>query len=316
MTRGEAVLASEWHMAGEGESVMLSWFSPVVRSREKIRGVIMRRSYLVSAIILALASAPLFPAAAQSATPAAAEQATTQLPRNVRPTHYDVAITPHAEAMSFDGKVTVTVDVLQPTGSITLNAIDMTFSSVTLTPIKGKPLPAPKVSIDAENQTATFTFAKPIAKGEYRLAMSYAGKIGTQANGLFALDYVNKDGKKRALYTQFENSDARRFIPSWDEPNKKATFTLTATVPADQMAIANTPIAATESLAGGLKRVHFAPSPKMSSYLLFFGAGDFERVSRKVNGVDVGVILKRGDLDKAAFALDTAAQILPYYEDY
>ena len=61
--------------------------------------------------------------------------------------------------------------------------------------------------------------------------MIYTGKIGTQANGLFALDYDTKAGKKRALYTQFENSDARRFIPSWDEPNYKATFTLTATVP-------------------------------------------------------------------------------------
>ena len=106
----------------------------------------MRRSYLVSAIVLALAGAPLFPAAAQSATPARAEQAITQLPRTVRPTHYDVAVTPHAEAMNFDGKVTVTVDVLEPTGSITLNAIDMTFSSVTLTPAKGKALPAPKGS--------------------------------------------------------------------------------------------------------------------------------------------------------------------------
>ncbi len=82
------------------------------------------------------------------------------------------------------------------------------------------------------------------------------------------------------------------------------------------MAIANTPVAATESLPGGLKRVTFAASPKMSSYLLFFGLGDFERVSRKVNGVDIGIIVKRGDTGKAAFALDAAAHILPYYEDY
>ena len=40
--------------------------------------------------------------------------------------------------------------------------------------------------------------------------MDYTGKIGTQANGLFAIDYDTKAGKKRALYTQFENSDARR----------------------------------------------------------------------------------------------------------
>ena len=82
------------------------------------------------------------------------------------------------------------------------------------------------------------------------------------------------------------------------------------------MAIANTPIVSTQNLSGGLKRVVFAPSPKMSSYLLFFGLGDFERVSRMVNGVDVGIVVKRGDADKAGYALDAASKILPYYENY
>ena len=118
------------------------------------------------------------------------------------------------------------------------------------------------------------------------------------------------------MFTQFENSDARRFVPSWDEPGRKATFQLTATVPTDQMPLSNMPIASTDALAGGLKRVHFAPSPKMSSYLLFFGLGDFERVSRNVDGVDVGVVVKRGDAERGAFALDAAAHILPYYNTY
>src|SRR6202012_5723908 len=152
--------------------------------------------------------------------------------------------------------------------------------------------------------------------GHHVLTIPYTGKINQHAAGLFALDYDTAQGKKRALFTQFENSDARRFIPSWDEPGIKTTYTLTATVPANDMPLSNTPIASTEMLPGGLKRVHFAQSPKMSSYLLFFGTGDFQRISRKVNGVDVGVVFKSGDAAKATFALDAAAHILPYYEDY
>src|SRR5258708_10754152 len=53
----------------------------------------------------------------------------------------------------------------------------------------------------------------------------------------------------------------------------------------------------------------------ISTYLLFLGLGDFERVSRKVGRVDVGVIVKRGDKDRARYALETAAQILPFYEE-
>ena len=54
----------------------------------------MRRSTLVSAIVLALASASMSAVAAVPAAKHAVEQqATTQLPRNVRPVHYDVAVT-------------------------------------------------------------------------------------------------------------------------------------------------------------------------------------------------------------------------------
>ncbi|HVU19723.1 MAG TPA: M1 family metallopeptidase [Rhizomicrobium sp.] len=234
------------------------------------------------------------------------------LPTNVTPSSYDVAVTTDAAHLTFTGSVKIDVAVKQPTQTITLNAADMTFGRVSLSGVTG----APKVFFDTKEQTATLTFPSKIAAGQHVLSIDYKGKIYQQAAGLFALDYDTPKGKKRALFTQFENSDARRFVPSWDEPNKKATFTLTATVPANEMAIGNTPIIATESLPDGLKRVHFAKSPKMSSYLLFFGLGDFERVSRKVDGVDIGIVVKRGDADKAGYALDAASQILPFYENY
>src|SRR5208282_753241 len=155
-------------------------------------------------------------------------------------------------------------------------------------------------------QTATFAFGHQLRRGAQTLSLVYRGKIYSQDSGLFHLDYNTSNGRSRALFTQFENSDARRFVPSWDEPGRKATFQLTATVPADQMAISNMPIASTALLPGDLKRVHFGTTPKMSSYLLFFGVGDFERVHREVDGVDVGVVVKRGDTAYASYALDAA----------
>ena len=146
--------------------------------------------------------------------------------------------------------------------------------------------------------------------------MTYAGKIGTQANGLFALDYDTKAGKKRALYTQFENSDARRFIPSWDEPNYKATFTLTATVPSDEMVVSNMPIATTDKLGNGLSKVTFQQSPKMSTYLLFFSLGDFERATTMSDGTQIGVIAQKGMVDQADFMLASAKDVLHEYNDY
>jgi aminopeptidase N len=277
------------------------------------------RRLLVSAIAIALISGfcavPSGHAAGLPAT--AAEQATTQLPRDVRPTHYDVAIVPDATNLTFDGKVTVTVDVLRPTNRIILNALDMTFSKVSLSSVVGRAMVAvPKVHVDADAQTATFTFDKPISTGRYTLAMEYTGKIETQANGLFAIDYDTNAGKKRALYTQFENSDARRLIPSWDEPAYKATFALEATVPSAQMAVSNMPIAQRTDLGAGRSRVRFALSPKMSTYLLFFSVGDFDRATAKVGNTEVGVVTQKGSVSQAAFALASSQTILREYNDY
>ncbi|BCT91321.1 aminopeptidase [Lysobacter helvus] len=281
----------------------------------------MRRT-LVTAITLALAGAALdvaaFDAAAQAPdmnSAPAVTNATTQLPRTVRPTNYTIAVTPHADKMTFDGKVSIAIDVLEPTDKIVLNAVDMTFANVVLNPANGR-VQKPKVAVDAEAQTATFTVDKPLPAGKYLLSMDYTGKIGTQANGLFAIDYDTKAGKKRALYTQFENSDARKFVPSWDEPNYKAIFDLSADVPAKQMAVSNMPAADTKDLGNGMKRVRFQTSPKMSTYLLFFGLGDFERATMQAGATEVGVVAQTGSVDQAKFALQSSADVLREYNDY
>lgn len=278
------------------------------------------RRILVSAVALAIAGActhaPAAPAVQKADSPMTAAT-TTQLPRNVRPLHYDVAITPHADALTLDGRVTITLEVLEATLLITLNALDMAFSSAKLTAGagKGKAL-SPKVQVDAQAQTATFAFDKPLAPGRYELALEYTGRIGTQANGLFAIDYDTRAGKKRALFTQFENSDARRMIPSWDEPSHKATFTLEATVPTGQMTVSNMPATSSQDLGNGTTRVRFAPSPKMSTYLLFLSVGDFERATAQSEGVEVGVVTQRGAIDQARFALDSSVDVLREYNDY
>jgi aminopeptidase N len=269
-------------------------------------------SLALGAAVFAAAPAPAFADAAPSTN---AALPTTQLPRNVRPGHYRVAITPHAGTLSFDGHVEIEMEVLEPTDRIVLNQLDMQFSKVMLSAGKKQQAPV-RLDVDQKAQTATFVFDKPLAKGKYTLAMDYTGKIGTQANGLFAIDYTNDAGEQRALFTQFENSDARRFIPSWDEPAYKATFDLEATVPAAQMAVSNLPVAQRTELGNGLAKVKFGTSPKMSTYLLFFALGDFERATDTVDGTEVGVVAQRGSIDQARFALQASKDVLKEYNEY
>lgn len=241
---------------------------------------------------------------------------TTQLPRNAVPRNYAIEVTPHADTLTFDGKVRITLDVTLATDTLTFNAADLAISNATITNATGASQTG-RVTLNDEAQTANAQFDKPLSPGLYALDLDYTGKINTQANGLFALDYKDTEGaEKRSLFTQFEAPDARRFVPSWDEPDYKASFALTAIVPADEMAVSNMPVKSSKTLGGGLKRVTFETTPVMSSYLLFFAKGDFGRIAKMVGDTEVGIVMSKGNEEKARTALNDEAQILPYYNSY
>ncbi|PQM28564.1 aminopeptidase [Sphingopyxis lindanitolerans] len=264
--------------------------------------------------------APPAPAALMPAPTGAPLDASvpSQLPRIARPLHYDISVTPDAKALSFTGEAGIDLELYAPSTTIVMNALDLTFTDAALTGPDGKPVLL-TAATDAEAQTVTFTAPAPIAPGTYRLDARYSGVINTQANGLFALDYPDKTtgADTRGLFTQFEASDARRFIPSFDEPSYKATFSLSAIVPADDLVVSNMPAANETPVEGGRKKVTFQISPKMSSYLLFFATGPFERLAKKSeSGAEVGIVSPRGSGEQARFALDSLAPLLTYYADY
>ncbi|WP_395006697.1 M1 family metallopeptidase [Undibacterium sp.] len=275
--------------------------------------------------LMGLAASPVF-AAPRSAFEAALETATanidyrkvtTQLPRAARPIHYDLSITPSPKDARFSAKVGIQLSLLSASHSITLNATDLTFKKMRLSDAAGKLISEDiKLRVNTEAQTATFTFPQRLKPGQYKLDLEYDGLIGTQAVGLFSLDYDSPQGKQRALYTQFENSDARRVIPSWDEPVHKATFTVEMTVPREHMAVSNMPALSKTDIGDGLSLVKFAKTPKMSTYLLFLSVGDFERATVMADGTEIGVIAKRGSLDQARYVLEESKGILREFNDY
>jgi len=266
-----------------------------------------------AAIVLGLTSAA---AIAQPQNDTVDTSLPTQLPREAVPHHYSLTVTPNPDQLSFDGSVAIDLQILKPTRTLTLNAADLSFKKTAIMPA-GKGSIAASTKIDADAQTATFDFGRTLQPGAYRLGIDYSGRINTQANGLFALDYKNKEGRDaRALFTQFEASDARRFLPSWDEPDYKATFDLTARIPSSWTAVSNMPEDQSRDVGNGLKEVRFPSTPTMSSYLLFFAAGDLERIAKKVGQHEVGIVTTRGNAEKARYALDAEAQLLPYFDDY
>jgi aminopeptidase N len=261
-------------------------------------------------------TAPATPAAG---VPQASRQIPTQLPPNVRPLQYTINATPDAANLRFTGRVDIDIQILAESNMITLNAADLEFVNVSLgggdgsAPLALRPR---DIDVDEERQTASFEFDREIAPGRYRLTIDYKGKIYTQAAGLFALDYEGAGGKKRALFTQFEAPDARRFFPGWDEPQFRTPYNLNVTVPAGQDVVGNMPQAGVRTNSNGTRTVTFQTTPAMSSYLLFLAVGEFDRITTTSAGTEIGVVTKRGDGEKGRWALAGSAQVVPWFNDY
>ena len=246
------------------------------------------------------------------AATSAGQQLPGRLPPDVVPVHYDMRFDPDAAHLVFSGGETITVSVLRPTHVIVMNAADVTVGRALL---DGKTTPT-RISFDTKAETVSFAFAQPIAAGTHRITLDFAGKIYQSAAGLFAVDYKDGAADKRMLVTQLEATDGRRLAPMWDEPGRKATFTISVATPKGQSSFSNMPIAATREGTDGKIWVSFQQTPKMSSYLLFFGQGDVERRTRMVGQTEIGVITRRGVGDQGQYALDSAARLLTFYNDY
>ncbi|MGX7896371.1 M1 family metallopeptidase [Tsuneonella sp. HG222] len=244
---------------------------------------------------------------------------TSELPRNARPTHYAIEVGPDAQRLTFTGFTAIDLELFETSRAVTLNAVKLNLAKATLTPLAGGTATPMAISLDEGKETATFTAPTDLAPGKYRLAIDYSGKIGTQASGLFALDYPDKRTGKpaRGLFTQFETPDAREFAPLFDEPSYKATFSLSAVLPQGEMAVSNMPIESEEALGDGRKRVRFATTPPMSSYLLFYAQGDFERLAAKAaDGIEVGIVAPAGSGDTMRPALEYTLPLVGYFNDY
>jgi aminopeptidase N len=226
------------------------------------------------------------------------------------PSRYEISITPNDAASTFAGEETITVRAAEAAPSITMNALDINVQSAT---IDGAPA---RVQMDEAHQRLTLTPQASLPAGEHAIHIIYSGKVQDGAIGLFRTTYTDHGREKHLLITQFEPADARRLAPMWDQPNRRAVFSLTVTAPAGQNAVTNMQAIQTEHLPGGATRVHFADSPPMASYLVFIGVGELDRITTNVDGVEIGVVTRRGQTERGRYALRAAADVLHYYRDY
>src|SRR5246127_614564 len=234
-----------------------------------------------------------------------------RLPETAKPENYKLTFTPDLENAKFEGDETIAVRVLKQTSEITLNAVDIDFHEVTIA--SGGTTQKATLAPDKEKEMVVLSVEKPVAAGPATIHITYTGVLNSEMRGL----YLGKDdqGRKYAA-SQFESTDARRAFPSFDEPEYKATFDITAVADKGQVAISNYKVASDTPGPGDKHTVRFATTAKMSSYLAALVVGNFEYVEAEADGIPIRVYATPGKKEMGTFALDVATNVLKYYDHY
>jgi aminopeptidase N len=234
-----------------------------------------------------------------------------RLPEVAVPENYKLTFTPDLEKATFEGDEAISIRVLKPTSEITLNAVDIDFHDVTIA--SGGIAQMAKVTAEKDKEMVVLAVEKPLSTGPATIHITYAGKLNDEMRGL----YLGKDdhGRKYAA-SQFEATDARRAFPSFDEPDYKATFDITAVADKGHVAISNSKVASDTAGPGDKHTVRFATTPKMSSYLAALVVGNFEYIEGEADGIPIRVYSTPGKKEMGKFALETAEHVLSYYDKY
>jgi puromycin-sensitive aminopeptidase len=252
-----------------------------------------------------------------SAHDAAAPDEPYRLPRTAAPRRYTLCLAPDLSAATFTGTAEIELEVLEPIDRLVCNAADLSIGDASVTLADGSRREA-TVTLDEAAERATFSLAEALTPGTVVLACSFTGVLNDLLRGFYRSTYVDEAGGSHTIATtQMESTDARRAFPCWDEPDRKAVFDVTLVVDPGFNAYSNSSVVSDALDADGQRRVRFAPTMVMSSYLVAFIVGPLVATEpRDVDGVPVRIVFVPGKEHLTGYALDVAEHALRFFSGY
>jgi len=268
---------------------------------------------------LPIAPPPVEPTAAPATAPLEVEPPNGKLPADVTPLRYRVELMIVPDRERFAGVVEIDLHVTQPSVRIFLHAQAMNVAEVSLRSAGGRPVTAIFRPF-GDTGIAALELAEPIEPGHYTARFSYDAPFDRQLRGLYRVDA----GGQAYAFTQFEAISARLAFPCFDEPRFKTPFEVTLTVRADDKAIANTRETSVELLADGLRRVRFAPTEPLPTYLVAFAVGPLDIVDAeplpandtRAHPIPFRAIAVRGKGKELAYAIQHTPPLVAALERY
>ncbi len=256
-----------------------------------------------------------------NSTPEAPEddESSYRLPTTVLPHAYRLTLVPDLGTATFTGEVEIDVTVGSATDRIVLNAAELEITSAVVVPGRGgDPVTPASVDLDPTEERVVLSFAPGLPSGKASLHLAFTGILNDKLRGFYRSTFTGEDGVEHVIATtQMESTDARRAFPCFDEPSFKATFEVTLVVDDHLAAYSNSNIVEETPESGGRKRVHFAPTMVMSTYLVAFVVGPLEHTEPvDVDGVPLRIVHPLGKGHLTDFALEVGAHALRFFTQY
>lgn len=241
-----------------------------------------------------------------------------RLPRTVIPSRYELTLEPDLQTARFAGSVSIAVEVTEPVEAVWLNAAELDISAAALEDASGQRRPITEVTLHPEQERVRLGLGAPVPAGAYRLHLTFEGILNDKLHGFYRSTFHDAQGTEHVIATtQFETTDARRAFPCFDEPDFKAVFGVTLVVEPAQFALSNGPMLEDSRTADGRRRLVFADTMKMSTYLVAFIVGPFAATEPvDVDGVPLRVVHPLGKGHLTAYALEAGAFALRYFTTY
>ncbi|WP_087093582.1 M1 family aminopeptidase [Elizabethkingia anophelis] len=161
---------------------------------------------------------------------------------------------------------------------------------------------------------------KPVLENEHILIdQKYLKSEHNQITFKFLAGNSALNRRDGYLYTLFVPDRARTMFPCFDQPNLKANYSLTLTIPEKWNAMANGVLKET-TVKQGRKKMIFAQSDLLPTYLFSFAAGDFKYFKEKIGLEEAGMLYRETDTIKIKNSMDSIYNLyrnsLAYYEKW
>jgi tricorn protease interacting factor F2/3 len=214
--------------------------------------------------------------------------------------------------MDFEGRAHIFFHAEAPVQRIELDALELAVRRCSF--LGGEKPEACPFSIDPKKEVLAVELPHA-ASGDFEIEVEYVGAINASMAGFYRSQYTLEGRTCPLAVTQFQESDARRAFPCLDHPAHKATFEVCLVVDESLEAVSNTPARSRSPAGGGKAEVWFEKTPKMPTYLVFFGVGDF-RHRPGSQDPRVRALWLPGMGEEAGYGLSFGEKALAYCEAY